>query len=179
MRRRTLIRALALGLPLSLIRNRPAEALGGPLPPLEQPAPDFSLPQDGSLNQVSLADLRGQWVVLYFYPKDGTPGCTLEAQRFQQDMAEYRRRNAMVVGVSADAPDAHAEFRSSEGLEYPLLSDTDGSISRAYGSWLAPYSLRHTFLIDPDGVLRERFVAVRPVIHSREVLARLDELQAG
>ncbi len=179
MRRRSLLNAFALGLPLVLIGGRSAQALGGPLPPLDEPAPPFSLPQDGGAKQVSLADFRGQWVVLYFYPKDGTPGCTLEAQRFQQDLAQYRDRNAVVVGVSADAPELHAEFRTAEGLKYPLLSDSDGTVSKAYGSWLAPYSLRHTFLIDPQGVLRERFVAVRPVVHSREVLARLDELQTS
>ncbi len=83
-----------------------------------------------------------------------------------------------MIGVSADDVDSHSEFCDSEGLKFPLLADADGTVSRAYGSWMKPMSLRHTYLIDPDGIMRERFLGVRPVIHSQEVLARLDELQA-
>jgi len=82
------------------------------------------------------------------------------------------------VGVSADDVDSHAEFCDSEGLKFPLLADTDGSVSQAYGSWMGFVSLRHTYLIDPDGILREIFLGVRPAIHSTEVLARLDELRS-
>lgn len=157
----------------------PALALGGPQVPLGAPAPEFTLPSNSGDGDVALADYRGEWVVLYFYPKDFTPGCTLEAQRFQRDLPKYIERHAQVLGVSADDVDVHAEFCDSEGLRFPLLADTDGAISKAYGSWMSPMSLRHTYLIDPDGILRERFLGVRPAIHSQEVLARLDELQAA
>ncbi|NJN32112.1 MAG: peroxiredoxin [Synechococcales cyanobacterium RM1_1_8] len=158
---------------------RPALALGGTLPPLDQPAPEFSLPTNTGNGQIRLADYRGSWTVLYFYPKDFTSGCTLEAQRFQQDLPQYEQRNAKILGVSADDVDVHAQFCDAEGLKFPLLADGDGAVSKAYGSWLAPYSMRHSFLIDPEGILRHRFVAVRPSVHSREVLAKLDELRAA
>ena len=156
-----------------------AYALGGTQPTIDAPAPDFTLPTNSGDGEVSLADYRGEWVVLYFYPRDFTPGCTLEAQRFQRDLAEYQARNAEIVGVSADDVASHEEFCESEALEFPLLSDPDGAVSKAYGSWIKPMSRRHTYLIDPEGVLKERFLGVRPPIHSQEVLARLDELQAS
>jgi peroxiredoxin Q/BCP len=140
-------------------------------------APDFTLSSNAGDGEISLSDYRGQWVVLYFYPKDFTAGCTLEAQRFQQDLPEYITRNTQILGVSADDVDSHAEFCDSEGLKFPLLSDPKGQVSKAYGSWIGPMSLRHTYLIDPEGIMRARFLAVRPPIHSQEVLALLDELQ--
>ncbi|HAG82236.1 MAG TPA: peroxiredoxin, partial [Cyanobacteria bacterium UBA12227] len=87
-------------------------------------------------------------------------------------------RNVQILGVSADDVESHAEFCDSEGLKFPLLADIDGSVSKAYGSWMGFVSLRHTFIIDPNGILREIFLGVRPAIHSTEVLARLDELQS-
>ncbi|MDY7022179.1 MAG: peroxiredoxin [Cyanobacteriota bacterium] len=179
MSRRTLIRLLAICLAvLSFNISSPAFALGGTLPPLNEPAPDFTLPTNTGDGEISLSDYRGQWVVVYFYPKDFTSGCTLEAQRFQQDLPKYLDLNVQILGISADDVDSHAEFCDSEGLKFPLLADTEGDVSKAYGSWLRFFSMRHTFLIDPDGILRERFVKVRPAIHSTEVLARLDELKA-
>ncbi|ARV59261.1 peroxiredoxin [Nostocales cyanobacterium HT-58-2] len=154
-----------------------ADALGGKLPPLNQLAPDFTLPTNIGNGKLSLSDLRGKWVVLYFYPKDFTSGCTIEARRFQQDLPKYIERNAEIVGVSADDVDSHAEFCDSEGLKFPLLADTTGAVSKAYGSWMSFISVRHSFIIDPNGILRETFVKVNPGIHSKEVLARLDELQ--
>ncbi|MGB5917175.1 MAG: peroxiredoxin [Phormidesmis sp.] len=154
-----------------------AHALGGPQPALDQPAPAFTLPSTISDGDVSLSDYLGQWVVLYFYPRDFTPGCTLEAQRFQRDLPKYQARNAQVLGVSADDVDSHAEFCDAESLVFPLLSDPDGIVSRAYGSWMRPMSMRHTYLIDPKGTLKTIFLGVRPAIHSQEVLAKLDELQ--
>jgi len=156
-----------------------ANALGGPQPPLNQPAPDFTLPTNTGEGNISLSDYRGKWVVLYFYPKDFTPGCTLEARRFQQDLPKYRAKNTQVLGVSADDVDSHAEFCDSEGLKFPLLADTTGDVSKAYGSWMGYVSLRHTYLIDPDGILKEIYLGVNPAIHSAEVLARLEELQAS
>jgi peroxiredoxin Q/BCP len=155
-----------------------ANALGGLQPPLNQPAPDFTLPTNTGEGNISLSDYRGKWVVLYFYPKDFTPGCTLEARRFQQDLPKYMAKNTQVLGVSADDVDSHAEFCDSEGLKFPLLADTTGDVSKAYGSWMGYVSLRHTYLIDPQGILKEIYLGVNPAIHSAEVLARLEELQA-
>ena len=154
-----------------------AIALGGKLPVIDRPAPEFTLPTNTGDGEVSLSDLRGKWVVLYFYPKDFTAGCTLEARRFQQDLPKYLEKNTQIIGVSADSVDSHAEFCDSEGLKFPLLADTNGEVSKAYGSWLGYLSMRHSFLIDPNGVLRETFVKVNPPIHSTEVLARLEQLQ--
>ncbi|MBW4667881.1 MAG: peroxiredoxin [Cyanomargarita calcarea GSE-NOS-MK-12-04C] len=154
-----------------------ANALGGKLPSINQPAPSFTLPTNTGDGDISLSDLRGKWVVLYFYPKDFTAGCTIEARRFQQDLPKYLDKNVEIIGVSADDVDSHAEFCDSEGLKFPLLADSNGAVSKAYGSWLGFLSLRHTFLIDPKGVLRETFVKVNPSVHSTEVLARLEQLQ--
>ena len=155
-----------------------ANALGGSQPPLNQPAPDFTLPTNTGEGNISLSDYRGKWVVLYFYPKDFTPGCTLEARRFQQDLPKYMAKNTQILGVSADDVDSHAEFCDSEGLKFPLLADTTGDVSKAYGSWMGYVSLRHTYLIDTQGILKEIYLGVNPAIHSAEVLARLEELQA-
>lgn len=157
----------------------PATALGGTLPAINQPAPEFTLPTNTGDGKISLSDYRGKWVVLYFYPKDFTSGCTLEARRFQQDLPKYLAKNTQILGVSADDVNSHAEFCDAEGLKFPLLADTTGSVSKAYGSWLGYMSARHTFIIDPDGILREIFVKVNPAIHSAQVLARLEELQAS
>jgi thioredoxin-dependent peroxiredoxin len=154
-----------------------ANALGSKLPSINQPAPSFTLPTNTGDGDISLSDLRGKWVVLYFYPKDFTAGCTIEARRFQQDLPKYLDKNVEIIGVSADDVDSHAEFCDSEGLKFPLLADSNGAVSKAYGSWLGFLSLRHTFLIDPKGVLRETFVKVNPSVHSTEVLARLEQLQ--
>ncbi|MGH1395140.1 MAG: peroxiredoxin [Trichormus sp.] len=155
-----------------------AHALGGTLPAINQPAPDFTLPTNTGDGELALSDLRGKWVVLYFYPKDFTAGCTIEARRFQQDLPKYLEKNVEIVGVSADDIDSHAEFCDSEGLKFPLLADTTGAVSKAYGSWLGFLSMRHSFIIDPQGILRETFVKVNPTIHSTEVLARLEQLQS-
>lgn len=157
----------------------PAVAMGGTQPPIGSPAPEFTLPTNSGDGDVSLADFRNQWVVLYFYPRDFTSGCTIEAQRFQRDLADYQARHVQILGVSADSVDSHAEFCDAEGIEFPLLSDPNGQVSKAYGSWLGAASLRHTYIIDPDGILRAQFLGVRPVIHSKEVLATLDDLQAS
>jgi len=186
MRRRALLGGLLVLLGSGVVARR-AQALGGTLPSLDQPAPAFRLDAvvpgsgDGEIEsqRLQLSDFAGRWLVLYFYPKDFTEGCTLEARGFQRDLDRFRERNAEVVGISADDGDAHASFCGSEGLAYPLLSDPTGEVSRLYGSWIAPFSQRHTFLIDPQGVLRARWTAVRPAGHSREVLAELDRIRAG
>jgi peroxiredoxin Q/BCP len=168
---------LTLGLWLGLA-DLPTYALGGTQPELDQPAPLFTLPSTTGEGEVNLTDYRGQWVVLYFYPQDFTPGCTLEAQRFQRDLAKYQALNAQVIGVSVDDLDSHEAFCDAEGLKFPLLADSDGAVIKTYGSWLSGMALRHTYVIDPEGILRERFLGVRPATHSEEVLARLAELQA-
>ena len=170
-----LVICLALFLACSTVSE--AWAMGGKQPPLNEPAPEFVLPTNTGDGKISLNDYRGQWVVLYFYPQDFTSGCTIEARRFQQDLPEYKARNAQILGVSVDDINSHAEFCDSEGLKFPLLADTTGNVSKAYGSWLGAASLRHTYLIDPQGILREIYLGVRPSIHSQEVLARLDELE--
>jgi thioredoxin-dependent peroxiredoxin len=154
-----------------------ALAMGGKLPAINQPAPTFTLPTNTGTGKVSLADYAGKWVVLYFYPKDFTSGCTLEARRFQQDIAQYQQRTTEIVGVSADTVDSHAKFCDSEGLKFPLLADTNGKISKIYGSWLGVFSMRHSFIIDPKGFLRATFTNINPASHSQEVLTTLDKLQ--
>jgi peroxiredoxin Q/BCP len=155
----------------------PALAMGGPQLPLGSPAPNFTLPTNSGDGTISLGDFRGQWVVLYFYPQDFTSGCTLEAQRFQRDIEDYRDRNAQIIGVSADSVASHEKFCDAEGLEFPLLSDPNGAVSKAYRSWLGAASLRHTYIIDPEGMIQARFLGVRPILHSQEVLATLAQLQ--
>ena len=180
MRRQEVLKLLG-ALPLLALRPARAEALGGTLPELDQLAPDFNLEsaaQNAALGQrLQRDDFRGSWLVLYFYPRDFTSGCTLEARGFQRDLNLYKETNAAVIGVSADGSDKHASFCTSEGLDFPLLSDPGGAVSKLYGSWIPPFSQRHTFVIDPDGVLRARFVGVNPSIHSEEVLSTLKELQ--
>lgn len=154
-----------------------ALALGGKQPSLNELAPQFVLPTNTGYGDISLADLRGKWVVLYFYPQDFTPGCTLEAKRFQQDLAKYEAKNTQIIGVSVDDVNSHQEFCDSQGLKFPLLADVEGKVSKAYGSWLTGKSLRHTYIIDPHGILRSTFLGVVPAIHSTEVLKKLDELQ--
>jgi peroxiredoxin Q/BCP len=143
-------------------------------------APDFSLPsQEGS--SVSLKDYRGKWVVLYFYPKDLTTGCTREAHNFEVDQPKYAAHNAVVLGVSVDSVDSHKKFCAKEGLNFKLLADTDHKVSDSYGSLtnlvLVKIAARHTFLIDPSGKIAKAYTSVDPVRHSAEVLAELDQLQ--
>jgi thioredoxin-dependent peroxiredoxin len=143
-------------------------------------APDFTLPsQEGS--SVSLKDYRGKWVVLYFYPKDQTPGCSREAHNFQADQPKYAERNAVVLGVSLDSVDSHKKFCSKEGLNFKLLADTDHKVTESYGSLtnlgLVKFAARHTFLIDPHGKIAKAYTSVDPPKHSGEVLAELDVLQ--
>ncbi len=143
-------------------------------------APEFTLPtQDGAA--VHLKDYRGSWVVLYFYPKDQTPGCTREAHNFQIDQAKYAERHSVVLGVSVDSVDSHKKFCTKEGLNFKLLADTGGKVSAAYGSLtnlgVVKFAARHTFVIDPTGTVAKAYTSVDPVRHSEEVLAALDQLQ--
>ncbi|MGH9594180.1 MAG: peroxiredoxin, partial [Bryobacteraceae bacterium] len=143
-------------------------------------APDFTLnSQEGT--PVSLHEFKGKWVVLYFYPKDMTTGCTIEAHGFQRDMDKYEKKDAVILGVSVDTVDSHKEFCAKDGLHFKLLSDSTHDVVGKYGS-LATYgpmtlAARNTFIIDPKGVIRKVFLKVSPTPHSEEVLAALDELQ--
>lgn len=171
---RLLIAAISIALISRLISGfRAAPAAG-------TTAPDFSLPsQQGA--SVSLKDYRGTWVVLYFYPKDQTPGCTREAHNFQMDQAKYAERHALVLGVSVDSVDSHKKFCAKEGLNFKLLADTGGKVSKAYGSLtnfgVVKFAARHTFLIDPAGRVAKAYTSVDPSRHSEEVLAALDRMQ--
>jgi len=143
-------------------------------------APDFTLPsQEGS--PVSLKDYRGKWVVLYFYPKDQTPGCSREAHNFQADQSKYVQRNAVVLGVSLDSVESHKKFCAKDGLSFKLLADTDHKVTDSYGSLtnlgVVKFAARHTFLIDPGGKIAKAYASVDPAKHSAEVLQDLDLLQ--
>jgi thioredoxin-dependent peroxiredoxin len=144
------------------------------------PAPDFTLTSQEK-KPVSLKEFRGKWVVLYFYPKDFTGGCTIEARNFQRDLGEYEKRNAVIVGVSTQDEKTHEAFCAKEGLNFRLLADRKGEVSKKYGSVvnlvLTKLSSRHTFLIDPRGMIRKAWMSVNFNVHSGEVLAALDELQ--
>tara|TARA_Y100001968_G_C19205610_1_gene642134 strand:- start:194 stop:754 length:561 start_codon:yes stop_codon:yes gene_type:complete len=143
--------------------------------------PDFNLIGSNQLNKGkqkwSLNDFHGKWLVLYFYPRDFTSGCTIEARGFQNLYKKFLSVDAEIVGISADTLSEHESFCSSEELEFTLLSDPHGTVSKAFGSWLAPYSLRHTFLIDPDGILRYTWRAIKPSGHAVEVLEKVTKLQ--
>ncbi len=145
-------------------------------------APAFKLKNDQG-KTASLKNFRGKWVVLYFYPKNFTSGCTLEARNFQRDIALYEKKNAVIVGVSVDTAESHKEFCTKEGLAFRLLSDPDAKVSTAYNSVmdykLAKLSARNTFIIDPKGNIARVFAGVKPVGHSEEVLVALSELQSG
>src|ERR1700689_507087 len=159
-----------------------AVAADQPQPPTAgTQAPAFSLPsQEGA--QVSLDQFKGKWVVLYFYPKDFTQGCTIEAHNFQRDIDKYTQKNAAIVGVSVDGVDSHKGFCTKEGLNFKLLSDTGHTVVQQYGSVMdhegMPFAARNTFLIDPSGVIRKVYLKVSPQGHSEEVLADLQQLQA-
>jgi thioredoxin-dependent peroxiredoxin len=152
----------------------------GDAPAVGDLAPDFKLTSnEGKLS--ALGDFKGQWLVLYFYPKDFTSGCTLEAHNFQQDLEKYQKLNAVIVGVSVDTADSHKSFCEKEGLNFKLLSDPDGKVSDQYGSVMeyngAKLSARNTFIINPEGKIAKVFMKVNPKVHSEEVLTALGELQ--
>ncbi len=149
-------------------------------------APAFRLlNQDGK--EVSLADLQGQWAVLYFYPRDDTPGCTKEACEFSSILAQFELLDARVLGVSPDSPASHVKFIRKHALGVELLSDPEHEVLRQYGAWgeKSMYGkkyegvLRSTVIIDPNGKIAHRWPKVSPAGHAEEVRAKLAELHAG
>ncbi|MCX7617558.1 thioredoxin-dependent thiol peroxidase [Tepidiforma sp.] len=151
------------------------------MPDVGAAAPAFSLPdQDG--NTVSLADFAGKWVVLYFYPKDDTPGCTKEACSFRDRHAELQAKGAVVLGVSGDSSASHRKFADKYSLPFPLLADTEHEVARAYGAWGTKKMygkeyegmIRSTVVIDPAGKVVKTWPKVKPDGHGDEVLAWLE-----
>jgi thioredoxin-dependent peroxiredoxin len=143
-------------------------------------APAFTL-ESADGEKVSLSDLKGRQVVLYFYPKDDTPGCTLEAQAFRDAAARFKRKNAVVLGVSRDSTDSHCRFRDKYRLNFPLLSDPEAKVIQAYGAWgeknmygrKSMGIIRTTVVIDADGKVAKVFPKVKVAGHAEEVLAAL------
>src|SRR5690348_11844357 len=155
-----------------------AEALKQPT--VGNPAPDFSL-TSGDGSQVRLKEYKGKWVVLYFYPKDFTSGCTLEAHNFQRDLAKYQDAGAVVLGVSVDSAQSHKDFCAKEGLNFKLLADPDAKASTQYGSVMdykgQKLAARNTFIINPQGEIAKVYTGVKPADHSDQVLKDLAELK--
>lgn len=150
-------------------------------PQAGQPAPEFSLPSNEG-SAVNLKDYKGKWVILYFYPKDFTSGCTLEAQNFQRDLPKYQNEGAVILGVSVDSAQSHKDFCAKEGLNFKLLADPDAKVVSEYGSVMdykgAKMAARNTFLIDPQGKIAKVYTGVKPAEHSDQVLKDLAELKA-
>lgn len=150
------------------------------VPEVGSAAPTFKLTSNEG-KQVSLKDYKGKFVVLYFYPKNFTSGCTVEAKNFERDSAKYAEAGAVILGVSVDTAESHKEFCAKEGLNFKLLSDTDAAVSTAYGSVMeyngAKLSSRNTFIINGKGKIVKVFTKVKPAGHSDEVLAALAELK--
>ena len=175
-----LLMTLLLAGGVTLGMNSASAAMDAPT--VGAPAPDFHLTSNEG-KPTSLKDFKGQWVVLYFYPKDFTSGCTLEAHNFQRDLAKYEQKKAVILGVSVDTAESHKSFCAKEGLSFKLLSDPDASVSTEYGSLMeyngAKLSARNTFIIGPDGKIAKVFTGVKPAVHSEEVLSALEFLQRG
>lgn len=149
------------------------------VPAVGSAAPDFSM-KDQNGKTWRLADQRGRWVVLYFYPKDDTPGCTEEACQFRDDLATLQALDAQIIGVSVDDTISHAAFAKKYSLPFPLLTDQDGKVAAAYGAlsdWLvAKLAKRYTFLIDAQGRIAKAYLKVDTSRHSAEIIADLKRL---
>src|ERR1700677_1699165 len=160
-----------------------AVAADQPHPPVVgSQAPVFSLPsQEGA--QISLDRFKGKWVVLYFYPKDFTSGCTIEAHNFQRDIDKYTQKNAVILGVSVDNVDSHKSFCTKDGLNFKMVADSNHTVVEKYGSIMEyngmTLAARNTFLIDPNGVIKKVYLKVGPQGHSEEVLADLQQFESA
>lgn len=147
------------------------------------PAPDFTL-NDSQANPRNLTDYRGRWVVLYFYPKDGTPGCTTEACSLRDARDDIAVLGADIIGISKDEASSHEKFKAKYSLNFTLLSDPDGTVIDAYGAWGKKMFgmegiLRKTFIIDPNGMVQKVYGRVTPLGHGEQVIAELKRLQAA
>lgn len=175
---RSILAAFAL---FALLLPPAAQALAADMPKAGDSAPGFTL-KDQAENDISLGTFHGKWVVLYFYPRDLSPGCSIQAHNFQRDIIQYTEKNAEVVGVSVDSPAKHRKFCEAEELTFTLLSDEKREVTALYGSLkesgLAKVASRNTFVIDPEGVIRKVYTDVLPATHSAELLAELDRLQS-
>ncbi len=143
-------------------------------------APDFSLPdQKGKIHKLS--DYKGKWVVLYFYPKDDTPGCIKEACGFRDNVEEFKKKGAVILGVSKDSVESHKKFAEKYQLNFPILADTGKEVLKAYGAWGEKKflgktfmgTLRNTYLINPKGNITKKFEKVNPLIHPQEILKEI------
>jgi len=157
-------------------------ASAGEVPQPGQAAPDFNLPdQHGQTH--SLKDFAGKWLVLYFYPKDDTPGCTEEACAFRDDLMQITKLGAQVVGISVDDTDSHEKFAKKYHLPFPLLADHSTAVASRYGvlsDWvLFKFAKRYTFLIDPHGKINKVYTRVETSRHSKQIIEDLHKLQAG
>jgi len=156
-----------------------AVSFGGTAPKVGQPAPDFSL-LDARRQPHKLADYAGRWLVLYFYPKDDTPGCTKEACHFRDDLAHLEKLGAKVVGVSVDDTSSHAKFANKYKLPFPLLADKDGKVADSYGALMnlgiIKKAKRYTFLISPEGNVAKIYLNVDTSRHSQEIIDDLKKL---
>jgi len=162
------------------VLQRSFAADNAPMPEVGQTAPTFTLPnQEGS--PVSLDSYKGKWVVLYFYPKDMTTGCTIEAHNFQRDLDKYQALNAVILGVSVDTVDSHKQFCTKDSLTFTLLADPDKKVVMQYGSLgnFGPMviAMRNTFLIDPSGKIVKVWTKVDPNVHSTDVLAAIAQAE--
>ena len=169
----SLVLAAALVAAISIVTARAADDA---MPTVGQAAPTFTLPsQDGS--PISLDQYRGKWVVLYFYPRDMTPGCTIEAHNFQDALNQFEAKNAVILGVSVDSTDSHQQFCAKDGLTFHLLADPDHKVVSAYGSLGSFAGMvianRNTFLIDPKGNIAKVWVKVDPATAASDVLAAI------
>ncbi|XKT74125.1 MAG: thioredoxin-dependent thiol peroxidase [Patescibacteria group bacterium UBA2163] len=152
---------------------------------INTPAPEFTL-SDQNGNVHTLSQYKGQWVLLYFYPKDDTPGCTKEACAIRDTFPEFSAINAQVFGVSKDSVASHKKFAEKYSLPFPLLSDEDGTVVGQYGVWQEKQFMgkkymgimRSSFLIDPDGIIKKVYEKVRPEQHAEEVIEDLKSLSA-
>lgn len=154
-------------------------SVAGDVPKAGSAAPDFTLP-DAQSKPHSLADYAGSWLVLYFYPKDDTPGCTKEACSFRDDLFQLEKLGAKVVGVSVDDTESHAQFARKYSLPFPLLSDKDGKVADQYGALMnlgvIKKAKRYTFLIDPQGKIAKVYLSVDTSRHSQEIIDDLKQL---
>lgn len=157
-----------------------ASDVSGQIPQVGQAAPAFTLPSQEGTN-VSLGQYHGKWVVVYFYPKDQTSGCTIEAKGFQRDMGKFETANAVVLGISVDSVKSHQAFCAKDGLHFKLLADPNKEVVARYGS-LGNYmgikmAKRNTFLVNPEGKIVKEWIGVDPNHHSTEVLAAIEEMK--